>query len=72
MRLFGDTYRWVNVRLLLDASLHSGEAILCFREVDEEKQRQLKHAKLMEDALAAAESSEKSQKQSDFSSIRKI
>lgn len=63
LRLFGDTYHWVNVRLLLDASLHSGEAILCFREVDEEKQRQLKHAKLMEDALAAAESSEKSQKQ---------
>lgn len=62
-RIFGDTYRWVNVRLLLDSSLHSGEAILCFREIEEEKQRQLKHITLMEDALVAAESSEQSQKQ---------
>ena len=63
LRLFGDTYRWVYVRLLLGFSLNSDEAILCFREIDEDRKRQLKQVKLLEDALAAAESSEKFQKQ---------
>lgn len=62
LRLFGDTYRWVYVRLLLGFSLNSDEAILCFREIDEDRKRQLKQVKLLEDALAAAESSEKFQK----------
>ena len=33
-RLFNEEYRWVNVRLLIDESLSSTEAVLCFREVD--------------------------------------
>lgn len=63
LRLFGDVYRWVNVRLVLDPVQSPGEAVLCFREVEEEKQRQLQNIRLMEDALAAADASEKSQKQ---------
>lgn len=63
LRLFGDTYRWVYVRMLLGFSLNSDEAILCFREIDEDRKHQLKHIQLMEDALTAAEASEKSQKQ---------
>ena len=50
-RLFPDGYRWVNVRLLFDDSLHRGEAILCFREVDEEKRRQLRHTELLKESL---------------------
>lgn len=63
LRLFGDEYRWVNVRLVQDPVHSPGEAVLCFREVEEEKQRQLQNLRLMEGALAAADASEKSQKQ---------
>lgn len=62
-RLFGDEYKWVNVVLVRDPVLIPGEALLCFRIVEEEKQRQLQHVRLMEDALAKADASEKSQKQ---------
>lgn len=63
LRLFGDEYRWVNVRLVQDPVNSPGEAVLCFREVEKEKQRQLQNIRLMEGALAAADASEKSQKQ---------
>ena len=63
LRLFGNEYRWVNVRFVQDTVHSPGEAVLCFREVEEEKHRQLQHVRLMEDALAAADASEKSQKQ---------
>lgn len=62
-RLFGDEYRWVNVRLVQDPVHSPGEAALCFREVEEEKLRQIQHVHLMENALAAADASEKSQKE---------
>ena len=32
-RLFDGEYRWVNVSLLFDEALKSGEALLCFREI---------------------------------------
>lgn len=41
LRRFGDEYRWVSVRVLFDESLAPEEVVLCFREVDQEKQRQL-------------------------------
>ena len=50
-RLFNDEYRWVNVRLLFDESLDLDEAILCFRQVDEEKQRQLRQTQLLRESL---------------------
>lgn len=62
-RSFNGTYRWINVRLLLDESLNQGEMVLCFRMAEDEKQRQLQHIRLMEEALAAADASEKSQMQ---------
>lgn len=61
-RRFGDEYRWVNVRLVQDPENSPGDAVLCFREVEEEKQLQLQNVRLMEGALAAADASEKSQK----------
>lgn len=51
LRLFNGEYRWVNVRLLFDESLDLDEAVLCFREVDEEKQRQLRHTQLLKESL---------------------
>ena len=59
LRLFGDTYRWVNVRVLFDVSLAPGEVVLCFREVEQEKQRQLQERRLLENALETSRRSEK-------------
>lgn len=58
-RLFGDVYRWVNVRVLFDESLSPEEAVLCFREVEEEKQRRFQEQKLLEEALEASRKSER-------------
>ena len=57
-RLFNEEYRWVNVRLLIDESLSSTEAVLCFREVEGEKQRQLQQMELLRSSLESARQSE--------------
>lgn len=57
---FGNEYRWVNVRLTCDSKLSSDEAIMSFREVDEEKQKQLEHMLLIERALRVAQQNAKS------------
>ena len=67
-RQFGDEYRWVNVRVLFDESLEPQEAVLCFREVEEEKNRQLQERKLLQNALENARQSEKA-KQAFFSNM---
>ena len=56
-----DEYRWVSVRVLFDESLAPDEVVLCFREVEEEKQRQLQERKLLEDALESARQQRKDQ-----------
>ena len=55
--------RWISVRLLTDPELIPNEAVLCFRDVEKEKEEQQKQVYLLKGALAAAEQSEKSQKQ---------
>ena len=67
-RLFGSVYRWVSVRVLFDESLAPGEVVLCFREVEEEKQQRLEERKLLEQSLEAARRSEKA-KQAFFSNM---
>lgn len=59
LRLFGDRYLWVSVRLLMDESLSSEEAVLCFRIVDDEKRANLQRLQLMEDSLDVARRSQK-------------
>lgn len=61
-RKFESEYRWVNVRLLFDESLNPGEAVMCFTEVEAEKQKKLQEVKLMKDSLEMARRSEESQK----------
>ena len=68
LRKFGDAFRWVNVRVLYDESLAPEEVVLCFREVDQEKQRQLQEAHLLEEALATARDSLES-KQAFFNNM---
>ena len=58
-RRFGSAYRWVNVRILFDESLAPHEVVLCFREVEQEKQREFQARKLLETALENARRSEK-------------
>ena len=57
---FDKEYKWVNVRLTCDNSMGTGEAILSFREVDAEKQKQLEHMQLIERALRVAKQNAKS------------
>ncbi|WP_295717534.1 hybrid sensor histidine kinase/response regulator [uncultured Oscillibacter sp.] len=68
LRRFGEDYRWVNARILYDESLSPEEVVLSFREVDQEKQQQLKERKLLEDSLEITRQNEAS-KQSFFSSM---
>ena len=60
LRLFGDEYRWVSVRILFDSALAPEEVVLCFREVEQEKQRQLQERKLLEESLKLARQNEES------------
>lgn len=57
---FGNEYKWVNVRFLRDEMLKQNEAILCFREVDAEKLKELERLELTEHALRAARETAKS------------
>lgn len=53
-QLLGDARKWVNVRIIFDPILDEGEAILCFREADEEKRKELEHLYVTEQALKLA------------------
>ncbi len=68
LRRFGNEMHWVNVRILFDESLAPEEVVLCFQEVEEEKQRELRQRRLLEDALEIARKNEVS-KQSFFSNM---
>ena len=63
-RRFGETYRWVNVRTLYDPEVAPNEVILCFRDVDEEKRRELEHTMVLQEALEEAQ--ESTQAKSEF------
>lgn len=58
-RLFGDKYRWVNIRTLYDQEVDPNVVILCFRNVDEEKRREMQTTLFLQDALEAAQRSTK-------------
>lgn len=68
LRRFGGEMRWVSVRILFDESLAPEEVVLCFQEVEEEKQRELRQRRLLENALEIARQNEAS-KQSFFSNM---
>ena len=56
------------MRVLFDESLAPEEVVLCFRQVEEEKQRQLRERSLLENALKASRESEEA-KQTFFSNM---
>ena len=57
---FGKEYRWLNVRLMRDDLLNEDEAVFFFREVEAEKQKELEHLQLTEQALQVARENAKS------------
>ena len=68
LRRFGAEERWVSVRILFDETLAPGEVVLCFREVEEEKQRQMRERRLLEESLQLARQNEEA-KQTFFRSM---
>lgn len=67
-RLFDNGYRWVTIRVQFDESLASHDVILCFREIEEEKQKQLEEHTLLMNSLNKAKQNEKA-KQLFFSNM---
>lgn len=57
-RKFGDTYRWVNVLCVYNKKLSENEALLCFREVSDEKKVDMKRREIVENAIINAERTE--------------
>ena len=68
LRRFGEEDRWVSVRALFDGTLAPEEVVLCFREVEEEKQRQMRERRLLEESLQMARQNEDA-KQAFFRSM---
>ncbi len=68
LRRFGSEDRWVSVRVLFDETLAPEEVVLCFREVEEEKQRQMRERRLLEESLQMARQNEDA-KQAFFRSM---
>lgn len=59
-RLFNSQYRWVHVQLLYDESLPGNEVVLCFRDVNTAKEKDLQQTQLLKDSLHAAQQNNES------------
>ena len=46
-------YKWINIRLLYDKAVEKDYAVLCFKERDIEKKRELEHIELLEESVEA-------------------
>lgn len=55
-RTFPDGMRWVSIRIIHNGDLRRDEVVMCFRDVDREKKRELMRKELLENALASARS----------------
>lgn len=55
---FSEEYRWINARLIINKSFFNHEAILCFRDIENEKQHQINQIRLLQDSLEHAQKSE--------------
>lgn len=54
---FSAGYRWINARLIINKSFNSQEAILCFRDIENEKQHQINEIRLLQSSLEQAQKS---------------
>ncbi len=67
-RSFDGVYKWVSIRIIHNQSLSPDEVIMCFREIDAEKHRDMQRFILLENALNSARQAAKN-KNSFFSSV---
>lgn len=58
LRRFENGEHWVNVSILFDKAFAQDEVVLAFREVNQEKTRQLKQLELLQNALESSHRSE--------------
>lgn len=61
-RLFGEEWKWVNVHIMFSPSLNKEVAVLCFRSIGEERERQLERMTLLKASQNAADEGIRSQK----------
>ena len=61
-RMLEDGYRWVNLRFIMDKTISEEYVLLCFRECEEERKRELAHIGLLEDAVSALKESAESKR----------
>lgn len=54
-RKLGNEYRWSNIRLLFDESLSPEEIILCFKDIDQEKKKNLEYTEILKNSLKTME-----------------
>lgn len=52
-RILIEGYQWINIRLLYDKSVEEKYAVLCFKERDIEKRRELERIELLEESVEA-------------------
>lgn len=50
-RWFNNESRWIHIQMLYDESLHSGKGVLCFRDVNEAKEKELARIGLLQNSL---------------------
>lgn len=67
-RSFNGTYKWVSIKIIRNQSLSPDEVIMCFREIDTEKNQDMQRLILLENALGTARQAAKN-KNSFFSSV---
>ena len=63
-RRFGEVYKWVSIKVTFSDQLGPDEAIMSFREIDDEKRRQMQQQTLLENALNSAKQT--AQRKNDF------
>lgn len=53
-RKFGDEYKWVSIQIIYNKAMHLDEVIMCFRDIDTQKHKELQQLILLENALSTA------------------
>ena len=61
-RMLEDGYKWVNLRFIMDKTVSEEYVLLCLRECEEERKRELAHIGLLEDAVSALKESAESKR----------
>ena len=65
--LIGNSYKWININIIYNEEISKDEVIICFKEVDAEKKKQLQTMIFLRDAVDTAKKNEKAK--SEFFSL---